>query len=391
MRKDKKKYIMDAFNLGTIGRSELEPYLSNGVLDRLDFKQDGLTVCKAAEKIVYAARTERNRIVEEKEAAYKAEFSKISGWDPSSYRKTATSEAKGKVEEVRDKLSNAVSAQNTAKSTAEIRKNLRAKLDGKKLTLIDVNDEKAAITHLEQEGRAMAAVIGEIQAEISALQDRLSKAEDEAAEIGRKITGMHVVIEEDAKCRKDIAELEESLNTLPADTELPDVEALQEELQGALAAVTLAEAHDNMSRIYESTEVLRKEHEKLKKEADAMTALLQTLRVDLPDKILKQAELPFDNLTFDGDDIRINGTYLSNMSTAEQLFAVLQIYHRRNKAAKLKVLFVDRVESLDDRSYETFWKFIHEHGYQAFASKVISAHVTEDVFHVEHGTIKEAL
>ena len=384
LRKDKKAYIMQTFDLGRIDEAELAPYLNKQTLARLDFKQDGLTVCKEAEKIVYTARAERNRQVEEKDADLQAEMKRLGTFNRGEYDPEKTVALKKSLEETRARLIDATAANKSADDTKDLRHNLRGKIEAAKALLID----RAA---LSSQKLTMENEFHKMQIRLEALTLQMQEINHQMSRTCSDIISLDNELAKDQRRISEIEELSESFAQLPEEKDLPDVATIETELALFSEAIIEAELQDKMFADYEKAQVIQAEVQKLKKDSAAMTALLEKLRVEIPEKILKKAELPFESLEFDGDDIKINGTYLSNMSTAEQLFAIIQIYHRRNKNAKLKVIFCDRLESLDDESYETFWKFAIEHGYQVFGTKVASAHIQNDVLHVEHGTIKETL
>lgn len=82
--------------------------------------------------------------------------------------------------------------------------------------------------------------------------------------------------------------------------------------------------------------------------------LHKRLTGEIPRKMLAKLDLPIKGLEFEGDKILVDGVSLDTMSTSEQMKFALVI--ARSLAQELKVICVDRYESLDKESRKAFEK-----------------------------------
>jgi disulfide oxidoreductase YuzD len=78
------------------------------------------------------------------------------------------------------------------------------------------------------------------------------------------------------------------------------------------------------------------------------------------------------------------------MSTSEQIGVALQMVRELNKDAKLKVLFLDRAESLDDETFAEFVKQIEGDDFCYFLTFVQHGDtIPEGAILVESGEVKK--
>lgn len=90
-----------------------------------------------------------------------------------------------------------------------------------------------------------------------------------------------------------------------------------------------------------------------------------------PAELLQEIELPVAGLGIDGNmQITVNGLPIRNLSTSQQIKLALDV--ARATAGTLKLICVDRWESLDDEQREIFLKEIEDDGFQYFISQVTS-------------------
>jgi hypothetical protein len=108
---------------------------------------------------------------------------------------------------------------------------------------------------------------------------------------------------------------------------------------------------------------------------------LLTARIDkartLPGELLKTAQMPIDGISVDSDGlIRINGTLIGGLSDGEKLELSMKI--AKAQAGDLKIICIDRWESLNPSAQEELLKEISKDQFQYFITSTES-----DEFQVE--------
>ena len=125
------------------------------------------------------------------------------------------------------------------------------------------------------------------------------------------------------------------------------------------------------------------------RDAKILDDVVKKLTKEVPEDLIHKAKLPVEGLTIDGDDIKINGVSLDNLSASEQLKFGLQIVRALN--GEFKVINIDGIETLDKESFEFFLKEIEEDDFQYFVSRVdgeILLKNGHNIFEIEDGEIK---
>lgn len=103
-------------------------------------------------------------------------------------------------------------------------------------------------------------------------------------------------------------------------------------------------------------------------EQSKLDGIVKKLTKEVPEDLIKKAKLPVEGLTIEGDDIKINGVSIDNLSSSEQLKFGLQIVRALN--GDFKVICVDGIETLDKESFEFFLKEVENDDYQYFVTRV---------------------
>lgn len=119
-------------------------------------------------------------------------------------------------------------------------------------------------------------------------------------------------------------------------------------------------------------------------EAQKLDGIVKKLTKEVPEVLIKKAELPVVGLSIDGDDILINGVSIDNLSSSEQLKFGLQVVRALN--GEFKVICVDGIETLDKESFEFFLNEVKDDDYQYFVTRVEGD--TPHSIVVEDGEIK---
>lgn len=129
---------------------------------------------------------------------------------------------------------------------------------------------------------------------------------------------------------------------------------------------------------------VRSELESAMTNAQRLDDVVKKLTKQVPEDLIKKAELPVEGLTIVGDDILINGVNIDNLSSSEQLKFGLQVVRALN--GDFKVICVDGIETLDKESFEFFLKEIESDDFQYFVTRVEGD--TPHSIVVEDGEIK---
>jgi hypothetical protein len=156
------------------------------------------------------------------------------------------------------------------------------------------------------------------------------------------------IVYEIRRLNKELGEIQTQGKALREKTDKfvrPDIESLQAEIR---------EYQQSQKLIHKIEEIGRKEEELKKSDTihKELEKLYKALTTEIPRKLLAQVKLPIDGLEIKGDDIFINGVAIEKLSTSEQIKFAVQI--ARALAGQLKVICVDRFESLDEDSRKLF-------------------------------------
>ena len=190
-----------------------------------------------------------------------------------------------------------------------------------------------------------------------ALQKRETALKEELAQVQKEIVAA-LDIKFDVSDDMSIAAAEEALAKLESQRDIVFTVKRAEEVRGELTQA--------MS------------------DAQKLDVVVKKLTKEVPEDLIKKAKLPVEGLTIEGDDIKINGVSIDNLSSSEQLKFGLQIVRALN--GDFKVICVDGIETLDTESFQFFLKEIADDDYQYFVTRVEGAH--EHSIVVDDGEIK---
>lgn len=371
--KEQKAMLLETFNIGKIEPQILEDVVDEEVLHMLEFSKDGLEVLKDAEKIVYTKRSDINKQAEQKKAQYQIEMQKVKDFNPDTFKGDRCISIEVNIKEKDKEFTEAQTIKRQAEGSKALIDRLNEKIRVAESEIRDMDiDEIEEIPLYEFQIADLKQQIQDLQAHLTITEELLKNAKD--------------MVEKSKALRKEIENHKNTIEVLPHVQDIPDIEAIEKSLSEFKAELEENKWITDQHTIYEQAMRFKAEYEDLKGNSDNLTKVIEKLRKDLPEQIMKNQDIPFD-LSFNGDEVIINGNSLSLMATSEQLFATLQIYKERNKNSKLKIICADRIESLDDESYKRFWDFCNLNGYQAFVTCVLVAH-HEDPVLVEAGEVK---
>lgn len=153
------------------------------------------------------------------------------------------------------------------------------------------------------------------------------------------------------------------------------------------AEETLAKLESQRETVFTAkrAEEVRAELSTAIEEAFNLDIVVKKLTKEVPEDLIKKAKLPIDGLTIEGNDIKIHGVSIDNLSSSEQLKFGLEVVRALN--GDFKVVCIDGIETLDTETFEAFLKEIENDDYQYFVTRVEgkSTHSIE----IEDGEIKK--
>ena len=166
---------------------------------------------------------------------------------------------------------------------------------------------------------------------------------------------------------------------------------VSDDMSIAAAEEALAKLESQREIVFTSkrAEEVRNELSIAIQEAEKLDGVVKKLTKEVPEDLIKKAKLPVEGLTIDGDDIKINGVSLENLSSSEQLSFGLQVVRALNQ--EFKVINIDGIETLDSETFTAFLKEIENDDFQYFLTRVDGDAVIKNghsVIEIENGEIK---
>lgn len=357
----------------------------------------GLEIIERARKVLYAKRTDANRVVKERSVtADKAIADEGNAYDAlSAYRiqhgLPDKAPALGDAERV---LNNAKRAEITldeqrraAETSAKAQTKTREKIATLRQKASDLRANQPIAPKDELKAEAAQAVLDcaesvvAAQAIVNDLETQLAKAreslrEHELAKNNAELR-VRVLDEQQKKAEKnvdDIAdiegqalELEQALGALPiALSEAQFVEA-ERATAKALAAVEYAKKANALVALADASDSARTMLKSAQEDAAALDKAVKALADDAPAALLSAAD-GVPGLSIDGDDVFLDGVSLDQLSGQERLFFAVEIARRLN--AKSKLLCVDGLEALDADHRRAFIERATADGFQLIATRV---------------------
>lgn len=224
--------------------------------------------------------------------------------------------------------------------------------------------------------------------QITKLRDAIQKDETEKVKADSHAIRIRDLQNQEGDIKGQIANLEQKLKGIQKDI----VEALAVKfdfsdpmaLGAAKDTLKVLESQRAVLFTVKRAEEVRGELTTAMQEADKFDVVVKKLTKEVPEDLIKKAKLPIEGLTIDGDDIKIGGVSIDNLSSSEQLKFGLQIVRALN--GEFKIICVDGIETLDSETFESFLKEIENDEYQYFVTRVEGNH--EHSIVVDDGEIK---
>jgi energy-coupling factor transporter ATP-binding protein EcfA2 len=297
----------------------------------LSYELHGLAVAEAAHKYFFARRAEANKDAATKSERHRvkaAELKPLPDVDPTvldeDLRAAITISEKAIAAE-RGKAQLAQDRQNAVKKSAE----------------------------------GLAAQENEIAAKRGYIQ-RLEEA------LVKERQSLEAMIDFQAKLEADHRNVVVASQEVRVDDELirrhyESINANQRELARRAEIRAAKAAHD-------AVDVLKKDAEASQAFAAKLDEVVKRLGPSFRADLVASADLPIPGLTFDDDQFCLDGCSLDLLSTAQSIRLGVAI--ARKLAGDLKVICVDGVEALDEKSWEALQKEISGDGFEYILAKV---------------------
>jgi hypothetical protein len=355
----RQRYLMDLCAI-KITADDLKGVVEDDIIAELDFRKDFLSVLGDAEKIYMARRRDINKDIAAKKVLYDSAQAKVKDADVLAERVDITA-IEGLLKIAERKVAEAETLKKQAEGNQAKIAELRAKKSAKQA------EQKTLKIMPEKWFEEEKAFIKDLDTQIAALTAQRDKAA--AVFIGAiEATGHFEML------GQEIASLDETLAALTI-PDIPDVDALKQTVADYNDQRIEAARINNKIDDMEKAKGIAEEQNTLTLKADAMTAILEKLRSDIPESLAAKANMPIKGLRFSGDKIFVNDNSVDNMSTSELIDFAVSVVTVLNSKFPIKALCLDRAESLDDETLKLFaekvpedWQFFLtyvQHGIEA--------------------------
>lgn len=236
------------------------------------------------------------------------------------------------------------------KAIEQDKRDIPATLDAKKFKDFDLNEKieklnegTAIITQHEAEEEAITELrerAGAAQGRIEEVETELVHAKNELAEIQTK----------GKKMRQKMK-----------DYQRPEIDSLKAEI----------DEYQQYQKLIIKLEDIERKGKLLEEETETreiLNNLYTIVSKELPRKLLSELKLPVDNIEFKGDSIYVDGKALEKLATSELI--LFSINMAKALASELKVICIDRFESLGQKAREIFEKATAGDGFEYFITSV---------------------
>jgi len=249
--------------------------------------------------------------------------------------------------------------QQVAKAIAQEREELPETVDEARFAGFDMQ----AVVGRISESRRIAAAQDNDVARLESLRERATELAEEQERLQKQLAK---VTETLADVRDQGKELKQQID----DAKPPeDITQLQQD-------VVDYEQHREHASTLKRIAEREQELDGLTTKHAALDRLHKLLAGELQTQLLAEAELPIPNLTVEGETILVGGVSLDTLSTSEQIDFALQA--ARLLAGKLKVICLDRFETLDPDKQARFRAGAADDDFEYFVTEVTTGDLQFD-------------
>jgi predicted ATP-dependent endonuclease of OLD family len=243
-----------------------------------------------------------------------------------------------------------------------LRTQLNATVSKKEKTVAELSEKLPANFDRKETGAALAAQIDILRRAITnnetekeRLKSTAEKIESNKHEITRldeKIAELQKEKEQRIKANEEMAARKFDIqDTAKMEKELAVLESRRELIQ------TAKQIDDT------SAELVKEQAEQAR-----IDSIVKRLGKEVPDQLIKEANLPVEGLKVEEDSVSLNGKDIENLSASEQLTFALQVVRKLN--SNFKIICIDGVEVLDKETFAWFVSEIEKDDFQYFVTRV---------------------
>lgn len=194
-------------------------------------------------------------------------------------------------------------------------------------------------------------------------ENKISAKQQELLGLDEKEQSEKIAVDEKVKSEieKEEIRIGKAAKYLEENQEI-DIAPLQEEANNVQKMVSYLRDWDRIIEIRDNQLAPKERY------SEELTAKIEKART-LPSELLKTAKMPIEDISVDTDgNVRINGTLIDGLSDGEKLSLAMKV--AKAQCGALKIICMDKWESLDKSAQETLLKEMTEDEYQYFVTEV---------------------
>lgn len=248
-------------------------------------------------------------------------------------------------------------------------KNLEEEFKQRKLSIEQSHNgriemlEKAFVSSVESAKKESSSKLEEQKDLISINQNKISAKQQELIGLDEKEESEKVSVDEKVKTEieKEEIRIGKAADYLKEHEEV-DIEPLQKAADEAQEMISYLREWDRISEIRDNQLAPKERY------SEDLTAKIEKSRT-LPAELLQTANMPIEGISVDSDSrVRINGTLIDGLSDGEKLELAMKV--AKAQCGALKVICMDKWESLDKLSQDKLLESMSEDDYQYFVTEV---------------------
>jgi hypothetical protein len=359
-----------------------ELYPEGMEINTILYNQHGLQVCKELANKNGGYLYDKRAVVNKEVALYQDEIISIENTLPDNYKledwqNVSLKSIQEKINEA-NKINNFISEAQNLVENAHLKTELINNVYSIKRNDV-INKTEHSLKQIELKKQESVSTIDK---EIEELKKKIDSLEMQKRDL--EISTQNEMINTSKFAEKDIALLDEQ-EKKEIEEATTRVEKAKKYLEDNkhIEILPLNQEFDEVEKmrgyisLAEKLEGLKETWERKRKEAHVLDKFVEIAR-SKPKELLSKVKLPVDGLGISEDGvITINGLPIKNLSTSEQLKVALDI--ARVTCNELKIICVDRFESLSKDMQEEFFKQVKDDGFQYCVSTVTEGDIKIEV------------